>query len=126
MSHGSAKLQMAAIASAVVVIVLTSACDRVSGGAPQTFGVSRVVPALEPQDGGLQELPRWCAGVAETANRVGLLLCSDLEAAMRGIRHNLPRAGAPASTHQRARLLRFAVSSDYAELRQALGLTIST
>ncbi|MBM4319602.1 MAG: tetratricopeptide repeat protein, partial [Deltaproteobacteria bacterium] len=70
------------------------------------------------------DLSGWLDGVDATSNRVGLLLCGDLETATRLIRSEQGAIG-KASAQQRAEdLFLWSISEEYFSLRKALGLTI--
>ncbi|MCU1282679.1 MAG: response regulator receiver protein [bacterium] len=62
-------------------------------------------------------LGRYARGLARTADRVGLLLCNDLSTAVRIVM----AAGAPGAENE---LIDFALSDEYLEAREALGLSV--
>jgi len=62
-------------------------------------------------------LARWQTGISRTADRVGLLLCTDLVTAGRVVAEQGPEA--------QQDLVDFALSETYGELRQSLGLALS-
>ena len=70
------------------------------------------------------DLTRWWATAELTANRVGLLLCNDLELAGQRIMTGVPTVGARPAAERLMDLLLFMVSDSYAALRQQLGLTV--
>jgi DNA-binding response OmpR family regulator/tetratricopeptide (TPR) repeat protein len=63
-------------------------------------------------------LGRYARGLARTADRVGLLLCNDLSTAVRIVM----AAGAPGAENE---LIDFALSDEFLEAREALGLSVS-
>lgn len=66
----------------------------------------------------------WLDAVDHTANRLGLLLCNDLDTALRHVRRQ-PEGLGKASPAERTRaLLLFALSEPYFELRRRLGYAI--
>jgi hypothetical protein len=76
-------------------------CERIIAGAQATLNLGRYGRAL-----------------ARTADRVGLLLCNDLSAAVRIV----IAAGAPGAEND---LIDFALSDEYLAAREALGLSIA-
>ncbi len=62
-------------------------------------------------------LSRWTQIIPRTADRVGLLLCGDLGASMQCL-------GQPLGSAAAVELMSFAVSSDHAQLRSDMGLSI--
>ena len=70
-------------------------------------------------------LSRWVDAVEATSNRVGLLLCGDLDTATKLLRSEQVGSIGRGTTQERLEdLFLFAVSEQYFGLRQALGLTI--
>ncbi len=66
----------------------------------------------------------WLDAVEHTANRLGLLLCNDLDTALRQVRRQ-PEGLGKANPAERTRvLLLFALSEPYFELRRRLGYSI--
>jgi CheY-like chemotaxis protein/tetratricopeptide (TPR) repeat protein len=63
-------------------------------------------------------LARYTRGMARTADRVGLLLCNDLQTAV----HAVVDSGAPGAEND---LVDFASSDEYLEARDALGLSLA-
>jgi hypothetical protein len=63
-------------------------------------------------------LTRYSRGLSRTADRVGLLLCNDLGTAARAV----DEAGGPEAADE---LLDFALSTEYTEAKEALGLSIA-
>ena len=63
-------------------------------------------------------LARYTRGLARTADRVGLLLCNDLAAAVRSVLDS----SAPGAEND---LIDFAISDEYLEAREALGLSVA-
>ena len=62
-------------------------------------------------------LARYARGLARTADRVGLLLCNDLSTAVRIVM----ASAAPGAENE---LIDFALSDEYLQAREALGLSI--
>ncbi len=80
---------------------------------PQLKTISELI-SLFTQDREALNLSKWQRAMGRTADRVGLLLCGDLDAAMR-----LLRQGGP--PHAIADLQAFASSEAYSRLRRELG-----
>ncbi|MCB9527855.1 MAG: hypothetical protein H6701_05555 [Myxococcales bacterium] len=100
-----------------VAEILTALSDEEKANFRQLLG-----PVVsEPAYG----IPRWLDAIEHTANRLGLLICNDLETALR----QLKRVGQPlgrANAAERTRaLLLFALSEPYFELRRRLGYAIA-
>ena len=71
------------------------------------------------------DLENYVNSVELTANRLGLIVCDDLEVAMRQV---LSAIDAPGTLSEEAKiddLLRYSVSTEYIELRHELGLTVA-
>ncbi|MCA9578418.1 MAG: hypothetical protein KC668_23460 [Myxococcales bacterium] len=78
-------------------------------------------------DGEPIDLRRWAAGVDASAVRAGLLVSGDLGAALDWLRSRTPRGLRGAytpPTQQVAELLTFALSQEYLELREQLGVRL--
>ena len=93
-------------------VALTSAAPQLA---------REVVPMCERIVAGSQatlNLGRYTRGLARTADRVGLLLCNDLSIAVRIVM----AASAPGAENE---LIDFALSDEYLEAREALGLSVS-
>ncbi|MDY0058373.1 MAG: hypothetical protein RBU45_01055 [Myxococcota bacterium] len=69
-------------------------------------------------------LSEWVDGVDATSNRVGLLLCGDLETATRLIQSEQGAIGKLGAQERSEDLYLWSISEDYFGLRKALGLTI--
>ncbi len=80
---------------------LLPVCERVVAGAQATLN-----------------LGRYARGLVRTADRVGLVLCNDLSTAVRIVM----AAGAPGAEND---LIDFALSDEYLDAREALGLSVS-
>jgi hypothetical protein len=68
------------------------------------------------------DLKRWQRGVDLTADRVGFLLCHDLETAVEVIRSSDPSTSSVAAPARLRELVLFAISETYFGLRQKLGI----
>jgi hypothetical protein len=76
--------------------------------------------------GAALDLKRWVRGVDLTADRVGFLLCHDLETATQIIKAS-DEASTSVSTDERFKeLVLFSVSSQYFGLRQQLGIAVDS
>ena len=78
------------------------------------------------ETGAKPDLDVWLAGVEHTANRVGLIVCGDLEVAAQVIETQPVRPGSPMPAEMLEELLRYGVSEEYFEVRRKLGLAIDS
>jgi hypothetical protein len=76
-------------------------------------------------DGGNANIKRWVQTVEITAARAGLLLCADLEIAKKILGAEGQQPGDLTPQEKLKELLVFAVSDQYAGLREALGVAIA-
>ena len=76
------------------------------------------------QDPAHWNLKRWSEVVDDVGNRVGLLLCGDLRAAIKAIKFEADPLGGRSVEDQAASLIQFAVSEQFVRLRRALGLSV--
>lgn len=120
--------------------ILSTLARHLDPAAPVSFvdpAVQKALTALGPADAGVLAramavlsqqpdfgLPAWLEALDDTANRLGLLLCGDLAVAARLV-HGDPRplGGGPPDARV-GRLLVFAVSPQYVELRRRLGTAL--
>ena len=72
------------------------------------------------------DLDRWRIGVAHTANRVGLIVCGDLEVAAQMIKTQAAPPGSPSAAEMVDELLGYCVSEQYFEVRRKLGLAVDS
>lgn len=72
----------------------------------------------------LIDLDRWVAAVDLTADRVGLLMCDDLEAAVDLIKSSTDKATSVAVTERIKEILRYSVSASYIDVRARLAIGI--
>lgn len=72
------------------------------------------------------DLKKWAAAVELTACRSGLLLCNDLDVAVRMINAEPPGFSDVPPKEKIVQLILFSVSEEYFRLREALGITIGT
>jgi hypothetical protein len=85
--------------------------------------LARVVSKLI-QSGGALDMKKWVSAVDQTADRVGFLLCHDLETAVEVMRRSGEDAGE--ATERRVRdLVQFSISPGYLELRQHLQVNLA-
>jgi CheY-like chemotaxis protein/tetratricopeptide (TPR) repeat protein len=98
------------------VIALRAQLAAASPTLPRELGP--LVEQLLKSAQGTLNLARYAAGLARTADRVGLVLSNDLQLASRIVAHD----GAAGAADD---LLDFALSEDYLVIREALGLTVA-
>jgi pentatricopeptide repeat protein len=66
----------------------------------------------------------WLRAVDYTANRIGLLLCGDLNTAIQAVRNDNRPISKLSTTEKEKDLYTFCISPEYFELRQRLGLSV--
>jgi len=71
------------------------------------------------------DLKKWASSVELTACRVGLLLCNDLETAVRMVNSEPPGLSDVPPKEKVKELILFSVSEEYFRLREALGFAIA-
>jgi tetratricopeptide (TPR) repeat protein len=86
--------------------------------------LGKVVKAFLESKGAV-DLKRWGASVELTACRVGLLLCNDLEVAVRMVNAEPPGLSDVPPKEKVKELILFSVAEEYFKLRQALGFSIN-
>lgn len=81
-----------------------------------------LAPVISEPDYGI---PKWLDAIEHTSNRLGLLICNDLETALHLLKRvERPLGRATAAERTRALLL-FALSEPYFELRRRLGYAVA-
>ena len=90
-------------------------CAEIAAASDLQAAVKGAVSSLKRQAGALN-LAEWQLGISRTADRVGLLLCTDLVTAGQVV--------AEQGQDAQQDLLDFALSETYGELRQSLGLAL--
>ena len=78
------------------------------------------------RNGGKADVGRWVRGVDMTSDRVGFILCDDLETAVELIRRAGDRAASVPVAERVRELLAYSVSPEYIELRARLGVAHRT
>lgn len=78
------------------------------------------------QSGAALDLKRWVQGTELTADRVGFLLCHDLETAVEVIRASGDGSAAVSSQARLRELVLYAISNPYFRLRQRLGVAVDS
>ncbi len=66
----------------------------------------------------------WLRAIDFTANRIGLLLCGDLATSIQAVRNDNRPISKLSSSEKEKDLLAFAISAEYFDLRQRLGLSV--
>jgi tetratricopeptide (TPR) repeat protein/tRNA A-37 threonylcarbamoyl transferase component Bud32 len=87
--------------------------------------LTRVVAKLLTSGAAL-DLKRWVRGVDLTADRVGFLLCHDLETATQIIKASDESTSSVSTDERLKELVLFSVSSNYFALRQQLGIAVDS
>jgi len=87
--------------------------------------LTRVVAKLLTSGAAL-DLKRWVRGVDLTADRVGFLLCHDLETATQIIKASDESTSSVSTDERLKELVLFSVSSQYFGLRQQLGIAVDS
>ena len=70
-------------------------------------------------------MSRWLKAIDNTSNRVGLLLCGDVEVAMSAIKNDPTPISKLTIPEKEAELLQFAISEEFFQVRARLGLSIA-
>lgn len=70
------------------------------------------------------DVASWLEAVEDTANRVGLIFCDDLEAAREYLMSEPQPLGARSVAQKMTALIEYSISPEYLELRKQLGITI--
>jgi hypothetical protein len=93
-----------------------------------TGGVRDTLQSLVTKllNAGAIDLKKWTNGVDLSADRIGLLLAHDLEVALEMIRALDDSGGGAAGKERTKELLLFAVSEEYFQIRQKLGIGIDS
>jgi hypothetical protein len=91
----------------------------------QAEQLKRVVKAFSESKASA-DLKKWAAAVELTACRAGLLLCNDLEVAVRMVNNEPPGFSDVPPKEKVMQLILFSVSEEYFKMRDALGITIGT
>ncbi len=91
----------------------------------QAEQLKRVVRAFSESKASA-DLKRWASAVELTSCRSGLLLCNDLEVAVRMINAEPPGFSDVPPKDKIMQLILFSVSEEYFRLRESLGITIGT
>jgi hypothetical protein len=91
----------------------------------QAEQLKRVVKAFSESQASA-DLKKWAAAVELTACRAGLLLCNDLEVAVRMVNNEPPGFSDVPPKDKVMQLILFSVSEEYFNLREKLGITIGT
>lgn len=76
------------------------------------------------REGATLDLKKWLAYADVSSSRAGLLLAGDVDAAWRGLLRDGKTASDLPALERRAELLRFAVSEEHGELREAIGVSL--
>ena len=71
-------------------------------------------------------IPHWLDAIEHTANRLGLLICNDLDTALRQLKRVTRPLGRANAAERTRSLLLFALSEPYFELRRRLGYAIAS
>jgi hypothetical protein len=87
--------------------------------------LTRVVAKLLTSGAAL-DLKRWVRGVDLTADRVGFLLCHDLETATQIIKASDASTSSVTTEERQKELVLFSVSSHYFQLRRQLGIAVDS
>ncbi len=85
--------------------------------------LARIVSKLL-EGGGALDLKKWVAGIDLTADRVGLIVCHDLETAAEIIRASDESSSAVGSQERLKQLVLYSVNEKYFALRQRLGIAV--
>ncbi|MBW2260485.1 MAG: hypothetical protein JRG91_00820 [Deltaproteobacteria bacterium] len=86
---------------------------------------NRVQTFLESATGGI-DLKQWAAAVDHTADRAGLLLCSEMKVASKAVKSLTVDSWVTPAKDRLTEMNLFSVSEDYFVLRQKLGMAIET
>jgi hypothetical protein len=70
------------------------------------------------------DLNAWLNAVEDTANRVGLIFCDDLDAAREYLKNDPQPLGSRTVDQRMDELVKYSLSPAYLELREKLGLTL--
>src|SRR5690606_37485847 len=67
----------------------------------------------------------WLKAIDHTANRVGLILCGDVEVATTAIKNEPAPSSKLTVPEKEAELMKYAISAEFFEVRRRLGLSIT-
>jgi tetratricopeptide (TPR) repeat protein len=92
---------------------------------PARDHLTRVVSKLLTSGAAL-DLKRWVAGIDLTADRAGLIICHDLEMAVRVIRASDDGSSSVAADERIKELVLYSVSPSYFEIRSRLSISVDS